>query len=351
MTVDSAILRPLTLGMPWETLDPFLFCVHHLDHYPAGNGSLGPAAPLHGRNLGQDFGGKDGWSMYHGAEVPGFPRHPHRGFETITIVRQGLVDHADSLGATARFGHGDVQWMTAGQGVEHSEMFPLVREDADNPLELFQIWLNLPRDAKTEPAHFTMFWGEQIPVWERDGARVRVIAGAPLAASGFASASALRSPPPASWASQEGSEVGILTITLEPGSSVTLPAASEGVKRALYGFSGATLKVDGEALALPAAWELRDRAAVRIEAAEAGADLLYLQGRPIGEPVVQHGPFVMNTVGEIRQAMVDYQRGAFGAWPWPSPAPHHGASALRFAKHGEGDEERPPSGSAPPFAS
>ena len=95
---------------------------------------MGPANSLAGRDIGQDFSRKDGWSMYHGSSVPGFPAHPHRGFETVTIVRKGLIDHADSLGAKARFG----------RGVVHSEMFPLLDQSAPNPLELFQIWLNLP---------------------------------------------------------------------------------------------------------------------------------------------------------------------------------------------------------------
>ena len=82
--------RPL--GFPWVTKDPFLFCVHHLDFYPAGNEQMGPEASLAGRRIGMDFEGKDGWRMYHGDVIPGFPRHPHRGFETVTIVREGLLD-------------------------------------------------------------------------------------------------------------------------------------------------------------------------------------------------------------------------------------------------------------------
>jgi redox-sensitive bicupin YhaK (pirin superfamily) len=98
-------IRPL--GFQWQTLDPFLFCVHHEDQFPKGNDELGPAASLAGRNIGQDFVVKDGWRMYHGEKVPGFPGHPHRGFETITVVREGLVDHADSAGGKGRYGNGD----------------------------------------------------------------------------------------------------------------------------------------------------------------------------------------------------------------------------------------------------
>ncbi|HEY5037954.1 MAG TPA: pirin family protein, partial [bacterium] len=160
---SSAIKRVKPLGFPWETADPFLFCVHHDDAYPAGNGQLGPQASLKGRNLGNDFEGKDGWRMYHGEVIPGFPQHPHRGFETVTLVRRGFIDHSDSLGATARFGQGDAQWLTAGKGINHSEMFPLLDSKNPNPLELFQIWLNLPKAGKMVAPYFSMQWGEKIP--------------------------------------------------------------------------------------------------------------------------------------------------------------------------------------------
>jgi quercetin 2,3-dioxygenase len=139
--MDNVIRQIRPLGFPWETADPFLFCVHHVDAYPAGNEQLGPAASLAGHHMGADFEGKDGWRMYHGQTVPGFPQHPHRGFETVTIVRSGFIDHSDSLGATARFGAGDAQWLTAGAGVVHGEMFPLLERAAPYPVELFQIWL------------------------------------------------------------------------------------------------------------------------------------------------------------------------------------------------------------------
>ena len=161
---------PPPLGFPWQTPDPFLICVHHTDAYPAGDERLAPAASLEGRHLGQDFEGKDGWRMYHGDVVPGFPQHPHRGFETVTIVKRGLIDHADSLGAVARFGGGDVQWLTAGKGIVHSEMFPLIHRDAPNPLELFQIWVNLPRANKLVEPHFSMLWRDAVPVFQSAGA-------------------------------------------------------------------------------------------------------------------------------------------------------------------------------------
>jgi redox-sensitive bicupin YhaK (pirin superfamily) len=159
----SVIKDVIPLQGPWPTLDPFLFCVHHDDIYPQGDGNLGPKASLAGCQIGQDFSGKDGWSMYHGDTMPGFPQHPHRGFETVTVARHGYIDHSDSLGASARFGEGDLQWMTAGKGVVHSEMFPLLDESGGNHTELFQLWLNLPAHNKMAPPEFAMFWNEDIP--------------------------------------------------------------------------------------------------------------------------------------------------------------------------------------------
>ncbi len=183
MTATTPILQSQPLGPLWPTMDPFLFCAHHDDAYPPGDGRLGVrAVDLEGRQMGSDFSRKNGFSMYHGDGVPGFPGHPHRGFETVTLVRKGLIDHSDSLGAAARFGGGDVQWLTAGKGIQHSEMFPLLNSDAPNPLELFQIWLNLPARSKMVAPHFTMFWNERIPRLEHADAAgrrtvVTVVAG------------------------------------------------------------------------------------------------------------------------------------------------------------------------------
>ena len=339
---DNAILQIQQLGFPWETADPFLFCVHHDDAYPKGNGRFGPDASLAGRTIGQDCGRKDGWSMYHGQKVPGFPSHPHRGFETVTIVRQGLTDHSDSLGAAARFGGGDVQWLTAGKGIVHSEMFPLLETDEANPLELFQIWLNLPARSKMADPHFTMLWAEDIPhrfFESGDGAvtEVAVIAGrldAPEVAEPLA-------PPPDSWASQAEADVAIWTLRMEPGARWKLPPATNAAaRRKLYFFQGSSVSVAGEAIAEHAAIELR--AASAVELVNTGTDVaefLLLQGRPIGEPVAQYGPFVMNTQAELQQAFDDYRRTEFGGWPWPDDAPVHGPERVRFARHADGRVE------------
>jgi redox-sensitive bicupin YhaK (pirin superfamily) len=294
---------------------------------------------LEGREIGQDFTVRDGWRMYHGAVVPGFPQHPHRGFETVTIVRRGHVDHSDSLGATARFGAGDVQWLTAGRGIVHSEMFPLVDPGGPNPLELFQIWLNLPRAGKLVEPHFSMLWDETIPSSvTRDGAgrvtEVRVVAG---------SLSGARAPaaPPRSWAADPGADVAIWAIRMEPGAEWTLPPAPGGASRRLYYFRGLGLRLGEEVLPPSVGVSLRPRLPVPLSNGTEPAELLYLQGRPIGEPVVQYGPFVMNTRQEIEQAFLDYRRTGFGGWPFGSDDPVHPRDAGRFARHADGRSERP----------
>lgn len=334
----SPILQTQPLGPLWPTIDPFLFCAHHDDAYPAGNGAFGPAAALAGRQIGNDFSRQDGWSMYHGSSVPGFPAHPHRGFETVSIMRRGFVDHADSLGAAARFGAGDVQWLTAGRGIVHAEMFPLLDANAPNPLELLQIWLNLPACQKMAAPHFTMFWRERIPrLVQRDAqgrtSTVTLIAGAlPGAPQGVADP---LPPPPESWAAQPEADVAIWTLQLAPGAQWQLPAAwHTQTRRMLYFFAGDRLDIGPQEVQAHAALELRAGQDVLLSNTGASTvECLLLQGRPIGEPVAQYGPFVMNTSAEIHQAMADYRRTQFGGWPWPTSAPVHGPQARRFARH------------------
>jgi len=333
-------MQTVPLGFPWPTVDPFLFCVHHLDRYPAGNEVLGPAASLAGRRIGQDFEGLDGWRMYHGEVVPGFPQHPHRGFETVTFVRRGVVDHSDSLGATARFGRGDVQWLTAGGGIVHCEMFPLLDPAAPNTVELFQIWLNLPAERKLADPHFSILWGEDLPVVRHGDAggpvaTVTVIAGE---LEGHRPPGA----PPASWAADPDHDVAIWHVVLDAGASWSLPAARhDDTVRVIYCFEGDGMSVDHEHLDGSTAAVLDATGPVELSAV-GPVECLVLQGRPIGQPVAQHGPFVMNDEAGIRRAFEDYRRTGFGGWPWPSDEPVHPADAGRFARRPDGRLEHPP---------
>jgi len=335
----DTVLQTVPLDFQWPTIDPFLFCVHHDDAYPAGNGRFGPAASLEGRDLGQDFDGVDGWRMYHGRTVPGFPGHPHRGFETVTYVRKGLIDHSDSLGAAARFGRGDTQWLTAGRGIVHSEMFPLLDESGPNPLELFQIWVNLPAEDKMVDAHFSMLWDGDTPRvahHDADGnlTEITVIAGT-------LDGHVPPPPPPHSWASRPEADVAIWHIRMEAGARWTMPAAAgPDTVRTLYVFEGDELRIDGTEVGGRTGSVIRPERAVELETT-AGVEVLLLQGRPIGEPVARYGPFVMNHEAEIRQAFEDYRATEFGGWPWPDEAPVHGTDPQRFAHRPDGTREEP----------
>jgi redox-sensitive bicupin YhaK (pirin superfamily) len=333
----TPIIKIKPLGFQWETSDPFLFCVHHEDKFPKGNDDMGPNTSMEGRHMGDDFIIKDGFRMYHGKTVPGFPGHPHRGFETITVVRQGLVDHADSLGAAGRYGDGDVQWMTAGKGVQHSEMFPLLNKEKENPMELFQIWLNLPKKDKMVEPHFKMLWRDIIPKYvhtdlNKKTTTVEVIAGsienikAPL-------------PPPNSWAANNTNEVAVWNIKMEADSNWILPKASEGINRTLYFYEGDSLVLAGTNIPKYSAVELIANTEIILQAGNKEVSILVLQGKPINEPVMQYGPFVMNTKDEINQAFEDYHQTQFGGWPWPKYDQVHPREKTRFAKHADGKEE------------
>jgi len=336
-SIMNPILNTKPLGFQWETSDPFLFCVHHEDAFPKGNEQMAPDEKyLNGRHMGDDFIIKDGFRMYHGKSVPGFPGHPHRGFETITVVRKGIVDHADSMGASGRYGNGDVQWMTAGKGVQHSEMFPLVHADKENTMELFQIWLNLPKRNKMVEPHFKMFWRESIPNQvhmdsSNKKTTVEVIAGK------LENAEA-PTPPPNSWAADSVNEVAVWNIKMEAGATFNLPKASLGTNRTIYFYEGTEIIVAGNIIKNYNAIELKADLEVEIKAAEE-TSILMLQGKPIGEPVMQYGPFVMNTKQEINSAFEDYHKTQFGGWPWPKYDQVHEREKTRFAKYADGKLE------------
>lgn len=329
----TSIKQIIPLGFPWATQDPFLFCVYHRDLFPKGNDHMGPDSDLlRGRMIGQDFTIKDGWRMYHGSKVPGFPQHPHRGFETITVVPEGLVDHSDSMGATGRFGQGDVQWMTAGKGVLHSEMFPLVNADKDNPLLLFQIWLNLPRRSKFVEPHYKMLWAEDIPIHMTGDASVTIIAG------DFEETKALDTTPD-SWAANPANGVAVWLMKIKPNGQLKLPVADPEVNRSIYFYKGESISIGDQQLSEQQGADLHADQEVTLVNGNEEAHLLLLQGKPIGEPVVQQGPFVMNSQEEIYQTIMEFQRTQFGGWPWPEDEYVHPREKGRFALHADGREE------------
>lgn len=334
--VNKMITKIQAIDFQWPTQEPFLFCVHHYDQYPAGNKNLG-LDPQHfsGRNMGQDFTQKDGFRLYHGNEVPGFPVHPHRGFETITIVRKGYVDHADSLGAAGRYGEGDVQWMSAGAGVQHSEMFPLLHQDRENTTELFQIWLNLPKKSKMLPPDFKMLWANKIPKITTDPkVEVSLI-------SGHYQGIKYNEAPKNSWASDPENDVNILLVKMKSLAQFKFQASLHKTNRTIYFFSGSELMVNGQNVSGKCALNLDSAQELVVDSNNHEVEFLILEAKPIGEPVVQHGPFVMNSREEILQTFGDYQRTQFGGWKWPRADMVHGEKIERFAKYPNGEVIRP----------
>jgi hypothetical protein len=218
-------------------------------------------------------------------------------------------------------------------------MFPLLRGDSPNPLELFQIWVNLPRSHKMVPPHFTMLWNEKIPRVVEADIEGRVVE-LTLAAGRYKEASP-PSPPPNSYASQTTSDLAIWNLKLEAGAVFELPEVRSGTERSLYVHRGGGIQIAGT--------EVRNKSRVQIEAngrvllknASEETEVLLLQARPIDEPVAKRGPFVMNTQDEIRQAYADYQSTQFGGWPWKADDPVHLSTRARFAKHIDGTFEEP----------
>lgn len=349
-SVASSILRtkPIQPG-PMPTPDPFLFCVYHKDNYPPGPINKTMEAPYPGN--GNDFDPNAPYRMYHGQKIPGFPQHPHRGFETITATIEGIVDHADSVGNAGRYGQGDVQWMTAGKGVVHGEMFPLVNIDGPNDTRFFQIWLNLPKKDKMVDPSFAMFWANDVPKFSSADGKASVTSwfgdyflednlnytydassdscssdGADRDATCKASGEKKKQnvPPPNSWASDPENDVAVLHITLESGGSLLLPKSKKSrINRSLYLVEGYNhgVHVGDEQIHKKVVLEMDSSKDVELrlpESASGPCEFLLLQGRPIDEPVAQHGPFVMNTWAEISQTFDDYGRTKFGGWPWPS---------------------------------
>lgn len=220
----------------------------------------------------------------------------------------------------------------------------LLDTTAPNPLEFFQIWLNLPAASKLAAPHFAMSWSEDVPrlvAKSPSGARTEVVCIAGRLTDGTTLLEPL-TPPPDSWAASVDNDVAIWTLHLDPGARWTLPPASGGqTRRSLYFFAGDRVGVGAQAIDEHAAVELAAHAPVElVNRGAMKAEFLMLQGRPIAEPVVQHGPFVMNTELEVRQAFADYHRTQFGGWPWPDGEPVHGPEPTRFARHADGRIER-----------
>lgn len=245
--------------------------------------------------------------------IAGFPPHPHRGFETVTYMLEGHMLHEDHLGNKGHLRSGDVQWMTAGRGIIHSEM----PQQERGAMRGFQLWINLPAAEKMKPASYRDIPSAEIPVVTlANGMRVKVIAGA------FVAPSKTRADMPAEPQSgtQEPTIGPIHGISTQPlFLDVTLPANGEFIQALpeghscfVYVFEG-KVELPGGALGLKTGGVMGPGEILEVRAQDAGARFLVLAARPLKEPVVQYGPFVMNTRQEIEQAIADYQSGRLAA--------------------------------------
>ena len=232
--------------------------------------------------------------------IAGFPSHPHRGFETVTYMLDGHMRHEDSVGNRGDLGPGDVQWMSAARGIIHSEM----PQQSEGRMRGFQLWINLPAKEKMKDPGYRDIPSEQIPTINLDnGGQVRVIAGTLVQQSG----------------NTTGAVSGLTTDPLYldvrlPAGGVFETAITPGYNAFLYLYEGdASVGGDGQALKHRSAGLLSDGDSVQVQAGDAEARFLLLAGKPLGEPIVQYGPFVMNTREEIEQAVRDYQSGKLTA--------------------------------------
>ncbi|MFN7088163.1 MAG: pirin family protein [Burkholderiales bacterium] len=231
--------------------------------------------------------------------IAGFPDHPHRGFETVTYMLDGHMLHQDHLGNRGDLRSGDVQWMTAGRGIIHSEM----PQQTAGRMRGFQLWINLPASEKMKPPAYRDIAAAQIPVVTlAGGGRVKVIAGTLVAADG-------ETPGPIRGLATDPL---YFDVELPAGATFAHPAQT-GYNAFLYVYEGGAATGPAAAarpLAAHSAGVLSAGERIEIAAGAAGARLLLLAGKPLGEPVAQYGPFVMNTREEVEQAVRDYQSGA-----------------------------------------
>jgi redox-sensitive bicupin YhaK (pirin superfamily) len=234
--------------------------------------------------------------------IAGFPPHPHRGFETVTYMIDGHMRHQDHMGNVGELKSGGVQWMTAARGIIHSEM----PQQESGRMRGFQLWINLPSKEKMKPASYRDIPATEIPqVALADGGAVKVIAG--TLKIGEQQTSGPINPAPDTLAT----DPLYLDISLPAGARFTHPIHA-GYNAFVYVYEG-SVSVDGKAVPQYSAGVLGDGEQVTLQAGDAGVRAVLIAARPLGEPVVQYGPFVMNTREEIEQALADYRNGTLAA--------------------------------------
>ncbi len=237
-------------------------------------------------------------------EAVGAPAHPHRGFETVTYILQGEVEHRDSAGNHGIIGPGDVQWMTAGDGIIHSEMPSERLQTQGGESHGLQLWVNLPAELRRTIPKYQGLTADDIGAIEGDGWTVRVIAGTLFGTTGPATTH---------------TAIGVARVRLEPGKALQLPVEA-GHTALIYGFDGEGLVGESHERLEAHQLAILERSAGDIlldvpANSDAALDCFVLTGEPIGEPMARYGPFVMNTDDEIREAIADFNAGRMGSIP------------------------------------
>lgn len=318
------ILKNEKLKFREDPGDPWVARMHHVDKYPESDFNQAvKKEDLKGHNIGEDIDENLDFRMYYGKKVPGFPMHSHRGFETITVLLDGTIDHFDSVGNHGRYQAGDVQWMTAGKGIRHSEMFPLLNDNSANNLELFQIWLSLPSYNKMADADYKMFWREDINHFIDEGIDVSVITGEFKNIKGNIA-------PKASWAYEKKSNTRILYINLKKNKELEINGVSKTLNRNLYLTKG-QIKIEDEDIIAKRSLKLNGNEDFVIKALE-DSTMLLLESEPIGEKIINDGPMVMNTEKEVLEGYRDYWRTHYGDWNWDRTDPVHKKNTKRISK-------------------
>lgn len=226
--------------------------------------------------------------------IGGFPAHPHRGFETVTYMLEGYMEHRDHMDNVGKLGPGDVQWMKAGSGVIHSEM----PQQEEGRMRGFQLWVNLPAAEKMTPASYQDIAADKIPVYTVGDIQVRAIAGK----------LSLNGTQVAGYVNDLTTEPGYLDVEFGAANTASI-AIPDGHNVLVYVYEGsARIGEDDYVLTAGKLARLNQTGELRLQA-EAGTQLLVISGKPLGEPIVHHGPFVMNSVEEIQQAVRDYSEG------------------------------------------
>lgn len=327
------VLREMVADLHWDIDDPFVFASHHFDLYPVGNERQAPPKEeVDRKDLGNDYYKLFGYRLYTSKMTPGFQLHSHWGYETITLVPQGYVDHFDSLGNQGRYGYGDMQWITAGGRYHHCEMYPLVHQDRKNPQLVTQIMINLPLSEKDTPPEVHTVWKEDLTEFQENGCTFTLLAGT------FAGRTAAV-PSRRSWAADPAHHVTILRVLMPPGTSFTL-GRTEAANRNIYLTEGGAT-VAGKAYRPATRLKLRPDREVEIVMGDKESEVWLLEGDPIGEKQSRWGPVILGSDAEVRKAVNIIRQKEMDEWQWDFVNQKQPLGTERFYRSADGTEIRP----------